>query len=199
MADNMLETRLLLQRAGYDEYDIDEIIDDYLPDIKRHIGFRDERSDKRFVVKFHDILYFTNTDGDDKDMDEEEFDRLFESFCEFMYDGVECLIREQCLLTERQLFRTGDVGHYQAFEYIQEEKVTEDNVLDIATEIFDNALSPYYFDDYVKIVNYLQDMEDNYVEYWLDFLRDGEYVDETTIKKIERRVEEYRAKHNPKK
>lgn len=196
-----LETKLLLQDRGYSEYEIEEITEEYLPEVKKHIGFYDGRRDKRFVVKFHDICFFTNTP---EDMSEDEFNNLFDIFCNEQYEMTKDYIEEECWLTEQQIFGTHDVGHYRAFEYVLEEELTEENLLEVTEKIYDEGLSPNYIHDYVKIANYLQSMEDNYMENWLEFLRcyvDNECVNITdaTIKNIERRWKEYEAKHNPKK
>lgn len=193
MENKLMETTMLLQAAGYDDFDVEEIIDDYLPRVREHMGFVDERSDKRFVVKFHDVCYFTRPE--EGDMEQELFDDVFEAFCQNQYDFTKELIHEGCSLEERQIFKPVQVGHYDAFEYVQEEPITEENVLDVAMNIYNEGLSPAYIDDYVKIVEHLQDMEDNYMTYWLEFLRDNEYIPEEKIKIIERRWEDYKKKH----
>lgn len=196
MDDKLLETKLVLQAHGYDEYDIEEILDDYLPAVKQHIGFTDERSDKRFIVKFHDICFFTNTP---EDMEQEDFDNLFATFCGIQYEWVmECL--EEKYINEQGIFQTHDIGHYRAFEYIPENGITEDNVLDVTMDIYDKGLSPDYIHDYTYLVDRLQELEDNYLDWWVQFLKDEQEVNEcitnTTIKNIERRIEEYKLKHS---
>lgn len=195
---NEIETKIYLEQEGFSEYEIEELIEDYIPAIKKRIGFCDERSDKRFVVKFHDICYFTHTP---EDMSDDEFNNLFDIFCSDQYNSTKEIMDEECHLTEQQIFATYDIGHYRAFEYIQAESITEDNYIDVAIAIYNEGLSPYYIEDYARIVNHLQDMEDNYMEYWLEFLRgyvDEEFVDITdeTIKNIERRYEDYKKTHS---
>lgn len=177
------------------EYELEEFLEDYLPRVKAHIGFKDERSDKRFVVKFHDILYYTNTQdtNDEKaDMTDEEFDSLFEMFCDDQYEGTKWLMSDNHM-EEHSLFATYDVGHYRAFELIIPE-LTEENYLEKALEIYNEGLSPSYIDDYTKLSDHLQDMEDNYMTYWLEFLKATE-IPETTIKNIERRWKEHEEKY----
>ena len=188
--NNTLELKIYLQDKGYDDYDVEELIEDYIPRVKEHIGFCDNRRDSRFVVKFHDIFYFHEAE----DMPEEQFNMLFELFCEEQYQITQEIIKEDCSLTERQLLTTHDVGHYRTFEVIISEPISEENYVDWAIKIYEEGLSPAYIDDYVKIANHLQDMEANYMEYWIEFLEANDIPD-TTIKKIKERVAEYEKTH----
>ena len=154
---NDIETRIYLEQQGFGEYEIDEIVEDYLPEVKKHIGFEDNRSDKRFVVKFHDICFFTNTP---EDMDEDTFNNLFDIFCQEQYEWIKDCMDEETYLVESSIFATHDVGNYRAFEYIQTEPITEDNVLQVAINIYNEGLSPFYINDYTYIADRLQDMED---------------------------------------
>lgn len=184
-----LEEQIWAKEKINDEYEREEFIDDYLPRVKKHIGFEDNRRDTRFVVKFHDVCYYTHTQDtkeEKADMDDETFDTLFEMFCDEMYESTTEIIKTDCMsLTD--LFATYDVGHYRTFAMVIQ-KITEDNYLQVALEIYEEGLAPAYIDDYTKLADYLQDMEDNYMQYWLDFLRDHD-IPETTIKNIERRYE----------
>lgn len=184
-----LEEQIFIKDKYSDEFDREEIIEDYLPRVKEHIGFKDERRDTRFVVKFHDVCYYTNTP---EDMSEEEFETLFETFCNDMYESTK-QVMEDNHMNKCELFKIRDVGHYSAFEMIIPE-ITEENYLDVTVEIYEEGLAPSYIDDYVTLVEHLQDMEDNYMEYWLEHLRVND-IPETTIKNIERRYK----KDNPKK
>jgi len=178
-----------------DDYELEEFLEDYLPRVKAHIGFKDERRDPRFIVKFHDICFYTNTQdtNDEKaDMDEEEFNSLFEMFCDDQYESTK-YVMEDNHMNERELFSIHDVGHYRAFELIIPE-LTEENYLEKALEIYNEGLSPSYIDDYAILARHLQDMEDNYMTYWLEFLRASD-IPEETIKKIERRWKEYEEKY----
>lgn len=182
-----LEEKIWAKDKFSDNYALEEFLEDYLPRVKAHIGFKDERRDPRFVVKFHDICFYTNTQDTNEekaDMDEEAFNSLFDMFCRDMYKTTEQAIKENHM-DERSLFRPYEVGHYQAFEMIIPE-LTEENYLDKALEIYVDCLSPSYIDNYTKLADHLQDMEDNYMTYWLDFLREMD-IPEKTIKNIERR------------
>lgn len=191
MNDNniTLEEKIWAKDIFSDNYALEEFLEDYLPRVKAHIGFKDERDDKRFVVKFHDICFYTNTP---EDMTDEEFDSLFDIFCSDMYESTKCLIEDD-YMDEQSLFKRYDVGHYRAFELIIPE-LTEENYLDKALEIYVEGLSPSYIDDYTKLANHLQDMEDNYMTYWLEFLRATDTPEET-IKNIERRWKEHEEKY----
>lgn len=188
-----LEARIYFKTLGYtDEYgELEEIMEDYLPNVHKCIGFTDERSDKRFVVKFHDILYYTNTDGEDKDMEQTTFDVLFDRFCDYIYESVRDFMAEENI-TDNIVFGINTLGHYKAFEQIFPE-ITEDNYLEITAKVFDDGLSPDYITDYTKLSDYLQGVEDNYFEDWLEFL--AEEIPEETIKKMKERYEKYNQKN----
>ena len=182
-----LEEKIWAKEKFSDDYELEEFLEDYLPRVKAHIGFKDERSDKRFVVKFHNICYYTHTQDtkeEKADMTDEEFDSLFEMFCDDQYEGTKWLMEDNHM-DEKSLFSTYDVGHYRVFEMIIPE-LTEENYLEKALEIYNEGLSPSYIDDYAILVRHLQDMEDNYMTYWLEFLRATDTPEET-IKNIERR------------
>ena len=190
-----LEEKIWAQNNFSGDFEIEEFLEDYLPEVKKHIGFKDERDDPRFVVKFHDICFYTNTQdtSDEKaDMTESEFDSLFGTFCTDMYENTKQFMVEEGI-SDSELFRIRDVGHYKAFEKIIPE-LTKENYLDIALEIYNEGLSPDYINEYTKLSYYLQEMEDNYVTYWLDFLRCMD-IPEETIKNIERRWKEHEEKH----
>lgn len=190
-----LEEKIWAQNNFSDDFEVEEFLEDYLPDVKKHIGFKDERDDPRFVVKFHDICFYTNTQDtkDEKaDMTETEFDSLFGTFCNDMYENTEQFMEEEGI-SDYELFALRDVGHYRAFEKIIPE-LTKENYLDIALEIYNEGLSPDYINEYTELSYYLQNMEDNYMTYWLEFLRVME-IPEETIKNIERRQKEYEEKH----
>ena len=190
-----LEEKIWAQNNFSDDFEIEEFIEDYLPEVKKHIGFKDERDDPRFVVKFHDIYFYTNTQdtSDEKaDMTEQEFDSLFGTFCNDMYNNTEQFMKEEGI-SGYKLFSIYDVGNYKAFEKIITE-LTKENYLDIALEIYNEGLSPDYINEYTKLSYYLQNMEDNYMTYWLDFLRCMD-IPEETIKNIERRWKEHEEKH----
>lgn len=190
-----LEEKIWATNQLNDECELEEFLEDYLPRVKAHIGFKDERRDPRFVVKFHDICFYTNTQDTNEekaDMGEEEFNSLFDMFCSDMYESTKCLMEDE-YMSRNILFSGHDVGHYNAFEMIIPE-LTEENYLNIALEIYNEGLSPDYIDWYTELSDHLQDMEDNYMTYWLEFLRATD-IPETTIKNIERRWKEHEAKY----
>ena len=190
-----LEEKIWAKDEFSDDYELEEFLDDYLPRVKAHIGFKDERDDKRFVVKFHDICYYTHTQDTDEekaDMTDEEFNSLFEMFCNDQYEGTKQIMKDNHM-DERELFSTYYVGNYSTFEMIIPE-LTEENYLEKALDIYNEGLSPSYIDDYTKLADHLQDMEDNYMTYWLEFLRATDTPEET-IKNIERRWKEHEAKY----
>ena len=190
-----LEEKIWAQNNFSNDFEIEEFIEDYLPEVKKNIGFKDERDDPRFIVKFHDICFYTNTQdtaNEKADMTETEFDNLFGTFCTDMYNNTEQFMKEEGI-SSYKLFSIHDVGNYKAFEKIIPE-LTKENYLDIALEIYNEGLSPDYINEYTKLSYYLQDMEDNYMTYWLDFLRCMD-IPEETIKNIERRWKEHEEKH----
>ena len=190
-----LEEKIWAQNNLSEAFEVEEFLEDYLPEVKKHIGFKDERRDLRFIVKFHDICFYTNTQDTEEekaDMTEDEFNSLFGTFCTDMYENTEQFIEEEGI-SEYKLLSTYDVGHYKAFEKIIPE-LTKENYLDITLEIYNEGLSPDYINDYTKLSQYLQNMEDNYMTYWLEFLKAVD-IPEETIKNIERRWKEYEEKH----
>lgn len=190
-----LEEKIWAKDKFSDDYALEEFLEDYLPRVKAHIGFKDERRDPRFVVKFHDVCYYTNTQDTNEekaDMTDEEFYSLFEMFCSDQYEGTK-YVMEDNHMDKNSLFSIYSVGNYRAFEKIIPE-LTEENYLEKALEIYNEGLSPSYIDDYAILVRHLQDMEDNYMTYWLEFLRATD-IPETTIKNIERRWKEHEAKY----
>ena len=78
---NKLEAQAIIENTGnYDEDEIEEVLGVY-ETVLKHIGFEDKRRDNRFIVKFHDIFYYTPDE-----CEEIEMDRLFEEFCEMQYE-----------------------------------------------------------------------------------------------------------------
>lgn len=159
---NELEARALLERTGnyYDEEDIDYVITIWRV-LAKHKGFEDNRRDKRFVVKFHDIFYYAP---------DEIPEYLFYDFCEMCYDNITDNAFENNIIIDDMLTRY-DVGHYRAFK-VDIPEITDDNILELAEEIWNElALDGIdYVEDYIKIVKDLQDLEDNYMQYWLGFI-----------------------------
>lgn len=183
-----LEAQAIVEDTGnYDEEDIEYILDIY-DDVMKHVGFKDERRDGRFIVKFHDIFWYTP----DKIIETEKFSNLFNEFCNDQYryikDDADC----ENINIDRMLTRY-NVGHYQKF-LVGMPEITSENAIELAMKIYDEV--PYekekYASDYVHIVNTLQDLEDNYVDYWIEYLTD--YVTEDVIKEMKIKYEKNKAR-----
>ena len=176
---NKLETRILIENIGdYTDEEIDYMMDIY-DDVAKNVGFKDERRDKRYIVKFHDIFYYQPKEYEN----DEYYDSLFEDFCEQEYFLVkENLAEEHIDINE--MLTNRPVGHYEAFR-VDIPEITEENVVQIVVDIFNEMDydGANYASNYVKTVNLLQDLEDNYVEYWIQYLEDVEFP-EKYIKEI---------------
>lgn len=181
---NKLEARIIVENTeNYAEEEIDDILEIY-ETVMKHVGFKDNRRDSRFVVKFHDIFYYAPKEIEDKD----EFYGLFNDFCYIMYDNITEQAHERNIDVDRMLCRMY-VGSYQAF-MIDIEEITNDNAIDIAMKVYDefDCDGKKYVEDYIYLVGLLQDLEDNYMEYWFDFLDGNEYYPQEMIDKMK---EEY--------
>lgn len=176
-----LEAQIVVENTGnYDDTDIEYIMDTY-KELVKYIGFEDNRRDSRYIVKFHDILYYTPYDKDN----EQEFWNLFDMFCQDQYECLEDTWNEADIDIDMMLTRM-NVGHYPAF-VVDIPKIEETNAVDLAMEIYDEVgyRGPEYVKSYVYMVNILQELEDDYMEYWAEFLRANEYMPEDTIKEME--------------
>lgn len=176
-----LEAQIVVENTGnYDDTDVDYIMDTY-KELVKYIGFEDNRRDSRYIVKFHDIPYYTPY-GEDND---EEFWNLFDMFCQDQYECLQDTWNEEDIDIDMMLTRMS-VGHYQAF-LVDIPKIYETNAIDLAMEIYDEVgyRGPEYVNSYVYMVNILQELEDDYMEYWVEFLRANEYMPEKVIKQIE--------------
>lgn len=174
---NKLEAQVIIENTGnYDEDEIEEVLEVY-ETVMKHIGFEDKRRDSRFIVKFHDIFYYTpedieNTDG---------FNGLFDAFCSDMYEYIIGNADEKHIDIDEMLHPMY-VGSYQAF-VVNIPEITNDNAIDIAMRVYDefNYEGKEYVENYIYLVGLLQDLEDNYMEYWFDFLDGNEYCTQQTI------------------
>lgn len=165
-----LEARTIIENTGnYYDSEIDGVMEVY-EDACKHIGFVDNRSDSRFVVKFHDIFYCCP----DNLTEEEEnmFENIFNEFCNDQYEYVMEEIHEKGILLDA-LLTSHDVGHYRGFK-INIDEITEENALELAMQVYDEGYTEY-IDDYVETVKILQNLEDNYMEYWIDFIDGNEF------------------------
>lgn len=170
MAVKKLEVQLLAEASGgyYDEDDIDEIIE-ICKDVDKHVGFKDNRRDKRFIVKFPDIFYYIPEEYARKH--EHEIDYLFGDFCWEQQEWIKETLKSEGISVGDLLNQHSFCGHYQTFA-LDIPEITEENVIQIAINIFDEF--DYYWNkyasNYVRTVDLLQDLEDNYMEYWFEFL-----------------------------
>lgn len=171
---NKLEAQAIIENTGnYVEEEIEDILKVY-DELIKNIGFKDNRMDSRYIVKFHDIFYLEPEMKQDSE-EYELYNDLFESFC---YDQSE-IIEEQLIennIDIDEMLTRQSVGHYQAFiVYIPE--ITKENATELAMQIYDefNYKGEEYVKNYIFTVNLLQDLEDNYPEYWIDFLELNEF------------------------
>lgn len=182
---NKLEAQAIIENTGnYDEEEIDEILNVY-ETVMKHIGFEDNRRDSRFIVKFHDIFYYTPKDMEDTD----EFNNLFDAFCSDMYENIISQADEKHIEIDEMLHPMC-VGHYQAF-IVDIEEITNENAIDVAMRVYDefNYEGKEYVENYIYLVNLLQDLEDNYMEYWIEFL-EGTDIPEKYIKETKEKYKE---------
>ena len=174
---NKLEAQIIVENTGnYDKGEIEEILEIY-QDVIKHIGFKDNRRDSRFIVKFHDIFYYTPEEIENTD----EFNGLFEAFCNDMYDIITEQAREKNIDIDEMLHPMY-VGHYQAF-VVDIPEITNDNAIDVAMSVYDefNYGGKEYVENYIYLVDLLQDLEENYMEYWFDFLDEIECYTQDAI------------------
>ena len=174
---NKLEAQIVVENTGnYGEEEVEYIIEIY-ETVMKHVGFKDDRRDGRFVVKFHDIFYYAPEEIGNTD----EFNSLFDAFCNDMYDNIISQAYEKNINVD-EMFHPMYVGSYQAF-VVDIEEITNDNAIDVAMEVYDefNYDGKAYVENYIYLVDLLQDLEDNYMEYWFDFLDGNEYYTQKTI------------------
>lgn len=177
---NRLEAQALIENTGnYDEEDVEYVLEIY-DEVIKNVGFKDERRDSRFIVKFHDIFYYMPEEL--YNGHEEEINCLFEDFCSVQYDWIMDELKEENIEIKSML-TSYDIGHYQGF-LVNIPEITKENAAELAMEIYDKVgyTSTDYASSYVKTVKMLQDLEDNYMDYWIDFI-DGA-VSERMINKI---------------
>ena len=179
---NKLEAQIIVENTGnYGENDMDYILKTY-EELEKHIGFEDRRRDSRFVVKFHDICYYS---PDEEVVSDSEFWNLFDMFCDEQIEWIYYENRIEGIDGELMLTHY-NCGHYPAFR-VDIPEITKENTIEKAMEIYDEAgyRGPEYVKSYIFMVEKLQAMEDNYMENWFEFLRCGEYIPEEEIKNME--------------
>lgn len=180
---NKLEARALIENTGnYEEEEIEEVVD-VLEVLEKHMGYVDNRSDNRFIVKFHDIFWYTP----EKFTNTEQFNDLFDMFCNDQYEYFMEEMNERGI-TKTNVYDMLDrryCGHYQTFK-VDMTYIGKDNIVQLAQDFYDeyNYEGGQYVEDYITVKNALQDLEDNYVSYWIQFLKDIE-VDEEIVKETE--------------
>ena len=186
---NKLETQAIIESTGnYDEEDVEYIMGIYNK-LATHIGCEDNRRDKRYVVKFHDVFDYIPEKWNDN---EDDLWSVFDMFCSDQIEYVEESIGEHGIDLGSVLTRY-TVGSYQAF-IVDIPEITEENLADLAMNIYDKLgyRGVRYVDDYIYITNLLQDLEDNYVEYWIEMLEDSEIASEKEIKEMREKYEKER-------
>ena len=171
-----LEIRAVAEAKGYEEEDVDYIADIF-KELMKHKDFKDRRRDRRFVVKFHQIFWYMPEEKELSDEERNAFEWRFEDFCEQQYHLVLLDIRDNAPMGINEMLTRYDVGHYQAF-MVDIPEINENNALDLAIQIYDeyNWKGEDYVKSYIYAVNLLQDLEDNYMEYWLDYLDGDEAI-----------------------
>lgn len=178
---NRLEAKALIEADGYYEEEDEEYILETYDELIKNIGFEDNRRDKRYVVKFHDIGYYMPYE----DENEVDFWNLFDLFCQ---DQIEWMDEENEMkdIDEEIMLTSWNTGHYPAFR-VDIEEITDENAVELAMKIYDEVgySGKEYVKNYIFMVNNLQAMEDNYMYLWFDFLRCGEYMPEKDIKEME--------------
>ena len=180
---NKLEAQMVIEDTGnYVEEEIEDVIKVY-EELMKHKGFEDKRRDSRYIVKFHDIFYYAPEEYT------QEIDNLFEGFCEEQAEYVEEDLKEHDIDIDSMLSRY-DVGHYRAFK-VDIPEITNENAIDLAMDIYDefNYEGEKYVKDYIYTINTLQDLEDNYMNYWIDYLECNEYIPEKAIKEMKTNYE----------
>lgn len=184
---NKLEARAIIEATNdYSEDGVDEIMNIY-ESLAKHIGFEDKRHDNRFIVKFHDIFYYM-PEKLEEDY-EEIMNALFDDFCNMEYEYIKDDLETNHIDTDYMLTKY-DVGHYPAF-IIDIPEITDKNITDLAMEIYDEYgwEGINYVENYIHTVNLLQDLEDNYMDYWIEFL-EGTDIPEKYIKEIKKKYKE---------
>lgn len=164
-----IELSVYLKSLDYDDDEIEYMVEDVLPVAKKYIGWEDRRRDKRFIVKFPDIIYDKGFNGEDKTMDS-----LFEDFCSETYEWVkEEMSNRKCYLNN--IATRYNIGNYSGLVLEREgiHDITNDNILEVVRKVFDQ--SSYDADEtlrqHIETVNILQELEDTYKDWWGEYIR----------------------------
>ena len=170
---NTLEARIIIENTGYYEDDeIDDIIDIY-EELKKHIGWEDKRSDKRYIVKFHGIFWYIPNEW--YNGHEQEYVALFDEFCTQMREMVEDEAKYKDIDIDQLLARMA-CGHYQVFN-VDMPYIGEDNIIELAQKFYDeyNYKGKECLNNQIELVDILYSLEQNYMEYWFEFLDESEF------------------------
>ena len=191
-----LEARALIEGTGnYDDYDMEEVMSVFRT-LQKHIGYEDTRRDKRFIVKFHDIGWYTPT----KMAETNWYETLFDMFCSEMYDNViEDLSNDKIPITTlNRMLSNLWCGHYQRF-IIDMPNITDENIVELTQQFYDeyNYEGDEFVEDYIKVKQELKNLEDNYMKYWIEFLEE-QNVDEEIVEEIKKKYKEDQKKKGKK-
>ena len=170
---NKLEARVLIEDTGnYDEEEIDDVVEVY-EELAKHIGWEDKRRDRRYVVKFHDIFWYMDDEWERENEDRLNF--FFEEFCEQMCEMVEEEATYKNIDT-KQLLTYRTCGHYETFN-VEMPYIGEDNIVELAEQFYDeyNYQGKECAKNQIELVEILYSLEQNYVEYWFEFLENSEF------------------------
>lgn len=179
---NKLEAQALIEDTGnYDEEETEYILD-ICEALAKHIGFEDNRRDNRYIVKFHDIFYYMPDEYYKEHA--QELDSWFEEFCSQESEFIEDELKERNIDIDYMLTRY-DIGHYRGF-LVDIPEITNKNITELAMKIYDEFgyEGVEYPANYIYTVNLLQDLEDNYVDYWINYLEINEAVPRKVLKEI---------------
>ena len=179
-----LEVRIVAEETGnyYNEYEIDGVVKTYKI-LREHMGFEDKRRDGRYIVKFHDIFYYTPEEFTRT----KEYDSLFENFCWIKSGEIESKMLEKNISID-MLLHPMYVGHYQAFVVKIPEIKEDTDIIQLAMDIYDEFPFHHkeYIEGYIYIVNLLQELEDTYMDQWIDYMEerdvDPDIIDRTREK-----------------
>lgn len=170
---NKLEARIVIENTGnYEDDEIDDIIDIY-EELSKHIGWEDGRRDRRYIVKFHDIYWYTPDEWYNEH--ECEFNYLFEEFCTQMCNMVEEEATYKNIDIDSLLTRM-TCGHYQAFN-VDMPYIEECNIMELAMQFYDeyNYQGKEQVKAQIELVDILYSLEQNYMDYWFDYLDGSEF------------------------
>lgn len=204
MDKHRLEARILIESTGNyvtDDPDVFELsVDDVMEvydKLMEHLGFEDTRRDKRYVVKFHDIFYYTPEEYINTD----EFEAVFETFCEVAHEDIaESLKEDNCKVKrvcDSDLLSNRYVGNYRPF-MVDIPEISIDNAAQLAMDLIEELSYPdvaaEYVEAYITIVTRMKEWEESYMEYWVDLLKGNEYASEEIIEQIENNIKKAKEK-----